>query len=229
MTLSHIFVYKTRLLYCLHIEVTWSGANTITVNQVIQSTITSYQWSKQYTQGEKQCQIYLQPHLCQKFFLLSKNFCHFCGKKISKTIENDFPTFTKLPNAPIVNFFNKIILNAWFPRWVFLLHRSCPKQKDFLGGGMVKNRPHSLKLILLPHTDTGLGKFTWSENFLAPVIYFQKTKSWLFIDFGAFLQFLVCPNFCPLCALLLQYLHLSHIISNALHLFSFCMKFINAK
>ena len=116
MTLSHIFVYKTRLLYCLHIEVTWSGANTITVNQVIQSTITSYQWSKQYTQGERQCQIYLQPHLCQKFFLLSKNFCHFCGKKISKTIENDFPTFTKLPNAPIVNFFNKIILNAWFPR-----------------------------------------------------------------------------------------------------------------
>ena len=57
-------------------------------------------------------------------------------------------------------------------------------QKYFLGGGMVKNKPHSLKLILLPHTDTGLGKFTWSENFLAPVIYFQKTKSWLFVDFG---------------------------------------------
>ena len=33
-------------------------------------------------------------------------------------------------------------------------------QKYFLGGGMVKNKPHSLKLILLLHTDIGLGKFT---------------------------------------------------------------------
>ena len=33
-------------------------------------------------------------------------------------------------------------------------------QKYFLGGGMVKNKPHSLKLILLLRTDIGLGKFT---------------------------------------------------------------------
>ena len=60
-------------------------------------------------------------------------------------------------------------------------------QKYFLGGGMVKNKPHSLKLILLLHSDIGLGKFTWTKNFLAPVapvIEFSKTKSWLFVDFG---------------------------------------------
>ena len=52
---------------------------------------------------------------------------------------------------------------------------------------MVKNNPHSLKLILLLHSDIGLGKFTWTKNFLAPVapvIEFSKTKSWLFVDFG---------------------------------------------
>ena len=52
---------------------------------------------------------------------------------------------------------------------------------------MVKNKPHSLKLILLLHSDIGLSKFTWTTNFLAPVapvIEFSKTKSWLFIDFG---------------------------------------------
>ena len=60
-------------------------------------------------------------------------------------------------------------------------------QKYFLGGGMVKNKPHSLKLILLLRSDIGLGKFTWTKKFLAPVapvIEFSKTKSWLFVDFG---------------------------------------------
>ena len=33
-------------------------------------------------------------------------------------------------------------------------------QNYFLGGGMVRNKPHSLKLILLLRTDIGLGKFT---------------------------------------------------------------------
>ena len=49
---------------------------------------------------------------------------------------------------------------------------------------MVKNKFHSLKHILLPHTDTGLGKLAWTKFVLAPVILFSKTKSWLFIDFG---------------------------------------------
>ena len=60
-------------------------------------------------------------------------------------------------------------------------------QKYFVGGGMVKNKPHSLKLILLLHTDIGLGKITWTKDFLvpvAPVIEFSKTKSWIFVDFG---------------------------------------------
>ena len=49
---------------------------------------------------------------------------------------------------------------------------------------MVKNKFHSLKHILLPHTDTGLGKLAWTKFVLALVILFSKTKSWLFIDFG---------------------------------------------
>ena len=52
---------------------------------------------------------------------------------------------------------------------------------------MVRNKPHSLKLILFLRNDIGLGKFTWTKKFLAPVapvIEFSKTKSWLFVDFG---------------------------------------------
>ena len=64
---------------------------------------------------------------------------------------------------------------------------SLSTQKQFLGGGVVKNKPNSSKLISLHHIDTNIMEFTWT-NFvpllLAPVIYFNLIFSGFFNDIG---------------------------------------------